>query len=186
MRRVAFLAALLAPLPALAHPGGEHVHGLVAGFAHPFSGADHLAAMIAVGLWAGLLGGTARLLLPAAFLVGMLLGGGVGMFEAGLPMIETGILTSIVVLGALTCLAARVPLPAGMAMVAVFGALHGHAHGAEMASDAAAYAVGMLAATALLHGLGVVLASASGEGYRVALRMAGGLASMAALVVAFV
>ena len=25
------LAALLAPLPALAHPGGDHVHGLLAG-----------------------------------------------------------------------------------------------------------------------------------------------------------
>jgi len=186
MRRFAFLAALLAPLPALAHQGGEHVHGLVAGLLHPFCGVDHLAAMIAVGLWAGLLGARARLLLPAAFLGGMVLGGGLGMAETSLPMVESGILASIVVLGALTCVAARVPLPAGMALVALFGALHGHAHGTEMAGDAVAYTVGMLMATALLHGLGLLLASFSSETQRVALRMAGGFASIAALLVAVV
>ena len=44
-------AALLAlPLAALAHTGqGEH--GFLDGFAHPFLGADHLLAMLVVGVW---------------------------------------------------------------------------------------------------------------------------------------
>jgi urease accessory protein len=186
MRRIAFLAALLAPLPALAHPGGDHVHGLLAGLAHPFGGLDHLAAMLAVGLWAGLLGGRARLLLPAGFLGGMVVGGLLGMGGVDLPMVEAGILASIIVLGALTCLTARVPLAAGVALVGVFGLLHGHAHGTEMAGDALTYGAGMLAASAALHGIGVLLVAHAGDMQRIAVRAAGAAASAAALVVAVI
>ena len=44
------LLLLLASGTALAHPG--HDGGLAAGLAHPFTGLDHLLAMVAVGLWA--------------------------------------------------------------------------------------------------------------------------------------
>lgn len=186
MRRIALLAALLAPLPALAHPGGEHVHGLLAGVTHPFGGLDHLAAMLAVGLWAGLVGGAARLLLPVAFLVGMIAGGGLGMVGVPLPMLEGGILASVVVLGALACVTARLPLAIGAPLVALFGLLHGHAHGTEMAGGALAYGFGMLVATAALHGIGLLLASGAGDARRVAVRVAGGAASVAALAVALV
>ena len=37
---------------AFAHPGHD-VSGLAAGLMHPFSGLDHLLAMVAVGLCAG-------------------------------------------------------------------------------------------------------------------------------------
>lgn len=50
---VAVAAALFAFLPIVvsAHPGpGTHT-GFLAGFAHPFTGIDHLLAMFAVGLW---------------------------------------------------------------------------------------------------------------------------------------
>ena len=55
-RTLALLAAALLPLAASAHTGvdgGLH-HGLVAGFMHPLTGADHLAAMVAVGVWSAL------------------------------------------------------------------------------------------------------------------------------------
>ena len=69
MNALALLAAaLLLPAPALAHIGDGLHHGLMAGFLHPFGGADHLLAMVMVGLWAGLSGGKARLALPGAFL----------------------------------------------------------------------------------------------------------------------
>ena len=52
----ALLAAVAAlPLAASAHTGvdgGMH-HGFVTGFMHPLTGADHLAAMVAVGLGVG-------------------------------------------------------------------------------------------------------------------------------------
>ncbi len=45
-----FLALAFGASPALAHAG--HEHGLVAGFLHPLMGADHVAARVAIGLWA--------------------------------------------------------------------------------------------------------------------------------------
>ncbi|RYI96585.1 MAG: HupE/UreJ family protein, partial [Acetobacteraceae bacterium] len=122
-------AALLLPGTALAHPGGALSHGLLAGFSHPFSGADHLLAMVAVGLWAGLSGGAARLALPGGFLGGMALGALLGLSGVALPMAEAGILASVIVLGALAALAVRPPLVLGVALAAGFGLLHGHAHG---------------------------------------------------------
>jgi urease accessory protein len=186
MRRIAFLAALLAPLPALAHPGGDHVHGLLAGFAHPFGRFDHLTAMLAVGLWAGMLGGAARLRLPAAFLATMLAGLALGALGVALPMVEGGILATVVVLGALVCVAARVPFAAAAMLVGLVGLLHGHAHGTEMAGGAVGYAVGMIAASALLLAAGVFGATQAGATQRLALRAAGGAASVAGVIVALV
>ena len=42
---------------AVAHPqaGGAHAHDFFSGFAHPFTGLDHLLAMLAVGIWSCLL-----------------------------------------------------------------------------------------------------------------------------------
>ena len=45
--------------PALAHPGHFADDSFSAGIAHPFGGLDHIAVMIAVGLWAALKGGRA-------------------------------------------------------------------------------------------------------------------------------
>ena len=158
MRRFLTLAALLAPMPALAHGAGDHVHGVVAGLMHPVTGLDHILAMVAVGLWAGLLGGRAMLALPAAFLGGMALGGVLGLGGTGFPMMEAGILASVIILGALVASSARLSLVAALPLVAAFGLLHGNAHGLELADGTGAfgYALGFLAATAALHGAGVV------------------------------
>jgi len=52
---------------ALAHVGTEpHLHGFADGFVHPLFGPDHLAAMVAVGLWSATLGGLAVAAVPAA------------------------------------------------------------------------------------------------------------------------
>ena len=56
---VKFLAAVLllaASSTAFAHPG-HNVSGFAAGLMHPFSGLDHLLAMVAVGIWAAQGGG---------------------------------------------------------------------------------------------------------------------------------
>lgn len=158
MRRFLILAALLAPVPALAHGAGDHVHGLVSGLMHPVGGLDHILAMIAVGLWAGLVGGRAMLALPATFLGGMALGGALGMAGTGLPMGEAGILASVIILGALVAASARVTLLVALPLVAGFGLLHGNAHGLELAdgNGALGYALGFLVATAALHGAGVL------------------------------
>ncbi len=187
MRRLLLLLALLAPVPALAHGGGEQVQGLVAGLMHPLGGFDHILAMLAVGLWAGICGGRSTWLLPAGFLIGMALGGLLGIAGIGLPMVEAGILASIIVLGTLIASALRVPAAPAMLLVGLFGALHGHAHGAELAagSGALGYVLGFLLATAALHAAGVVIAQrAQGGPALFGLRLAGG--AMAALVLAVI
>ena len=47
IRIAASVLAVLAAFPAIAHTGGAIGAGLASGLAHPFSGLDHLLAMIA-------------------------------------------------------------------------------------------------------------------------------------------
>jgi urease accessory protein len=183
MNALALLAAaLLLPAPALAHVGDGLQHGLMAGFLHPFSGADHLLAMVMVGLWAGLSGGAARLALPGAFLGGMALGGLLGLIGAALPGVEAGILASVIVLGALAALAVRLPLGMGMALVAAFGLLHGAAHGVELGGVALLGAIG---GTAVLHAAGLALGTTGAPWARRAAQIAGGATAAAGVLLAF-
>jgi urease accessory protein len=184
---LAALAAALAPLPALAHAGGDHglAFGVMAGLAHPLGGLDHLTAMLAVGVLAGIAGGRAAIALPAAFLAAMVLGGTLGMAGVSLPAPEAGVLATAVVLGALVAAAAPLPATAALALAGVAGLLHGHAHGLELAEGAGAipYALGFLATTALLHGAGMALARIGGRTLLPALRLAGGGLAAAVLLV---
>ena len=156
-----FGAALLAfgPLSALAHPGHD-LAGATAGFAHPFLGLDHLLAMVAVGLWAGRIGGAARWQLPAVFLGAMTVGAGLGLTGAHLPGLETGIAASVLALGLLAAASLRLPAALRPVLVAAFALLHGLAHGAELpaGTGAVTYVLAFLTATALLHGIGLLLA----------------------------
>ena len=124
--------------PALAHTGAEHAFSFASGFKHPFTGLDHMLAMVAVGLWAGLNGGRALWAWPVAFVGVMVLGGALGISGFAVPMVEAGILASVVVLGLLVLAAAKLPVAAGAILVAAFALLHGHAHGAELPGEAAA------------------------------------------------
>jgi len=159
IRSFSFLVLLLAAGPAAAHTGVTSTSDFVAGFLHPIGGLDHLLAMIAVGLWAGQRQGAALWAMPLAFLGGMAGGGLLGSGGVGLPFVEIGIALSVVLIGVAAALDLRRGLPAALAALAVSGALHGHAHGAEMPADVAGltYATGFLVATAALHGLGLGL-----------------------------
>ncbi len=181
---LATLLALAAAQPALAHTGGHAATGLAAGFAHPFMGIDHLLAMLAVGLWAVQTGGRALWAVPAAFIGVMVLGAGLGMAGAGLPLVEFGILGSVLVLGLLVAAAPRLPLWAPVAIAGLFALFHGHAHGTEMPEGAsgALYGAGFLAATALLHGIGLGLGLAMTRRTAPLARVAGGAVAACGLV----
>jgi len=172
VRSAVRISAGLAPLAlallatcdrALAHTGLAHTASFASGFAHPWSGLDHMLALLAVGLWAGLTGGRALWAWPAAFVSAMLAGGVLAIAGASVPLVEPGMLASLVVLGLLVLTAARLPIALGAALVALFAVLHGHAHGAELPGGAAAatYAAGFTLATALLHAIGIGIACAS-------------------------
>jgi urease accessory protein len=179
--------ALLSSMPALAHTGAEHAFSFMSGFTHPWTGLDHMLAMVAVGLWAGLNGGRALWAWPAAFVSFMLAGGILGIAGVPMPFLESGILASVIALGLLVLAAARLPVGAGAVLVAVFALLHGHAHGTELPNGTAAvtYAAGFAIATALLHavGLGIVAVARSNAG-RMTVRGAGALVAAAGVVLA--
>lgn len=132
------LLAGLMPTLAYAHPG--HAGGLAHGLAHPFTGLDHLFAMVAVGLWAAQTGGRQALLVPLFFVAVMVQGGLLGMAAIAVPFAETGILLSLLVLGLLIAAAVRLPLALSAGIAGMFALFHGYAHGVEIPRGDAAFA----------------------------------------------
>ena len=148
---------LLLPSTAGAHQEKGTVWGFASGFIHPLTGLDHIAAMVAVGLWGAFLGAPAMWVLPVVFPLVMALGGALGVLGVPLPGVETGIALSSVILGIVVGFAVRPPLWVAALIVGTFAIFHGHAHGAEMpkAANAATYAIGFVIATGLLHLCGI-------------------------------
>ena len=158
MIRTICLTALLLALagPASAHPGHE-----VSGFIHPFTGIDHLLAMVGVGMWAAFLAvrkPAAALLVPATFVAMMTVGSAAGFAGIKLPLVEAVILASVFVFGGLIVAAVRLPSAAAMAVAGLFAFFHGYAHALEApAEGAGTYILGFLLATSLLLGAGLGL-----------------------------
>ena len=182
MRRLILLsAAVLMPSVAFAHTGVGDTAGFLHGVAHPIGGIDHVLAMVAVGVFAAVLGGRALWLVPSAFVAMMIVGFGLGIAHVDVPFVELGIALSSIVIGGAAALGSPMPVAAAMALVSVFALFHGHAHGAEMPENAGGltYALGFVVATSLLHAVGVLAvlgtAKAVGSRGRMIARTAGGL-----------
>lgn len=176
MKRFTLPAALILLLTsgtALAHPG--HVGGLAAGIAHPYTGLDHLLAMLAVGLWVAQQSARDAIWkIPLTFVCVMAGGALMGMAGLPLPRVEAGIAASVVILGLLVAFSLRLPTAAGMAVVASFALFHGHAHGAEAPlGSLAGFATGFILATISLHALGVALGWYARHRADMVLRLAG-------------
>jgi urease accessory protein len=162
--KLLLVSALVLTLPALAqahpgHDGHDLTWSFVTGFDHPLSGWDHLLAMVAVGLWAAMLGGRARWLVPTAFIGTMMVGAVLAHNAPPLSGIEQGIAASLFILGLMIVFAVRLPLSICMGVVGVFALFHGWAHGAEMpvTSSGFSYGTGFVVSTALLHAAGLGL-----------------------------
>jgi urease accessory protein len=180
MRALLALAFALVSTAAFAHTG-HGAAGLLHGFLHPIGGLDHVLAMVAVGVFAYVLGGRALYLVPLSFVGMMALGFLLGLNGVQMPFVELGIALSSVVIGGAAALGRPMPAVGAMALVGVFAVFHGHAHGAEMPADASGfdYALGFIAATALLHAAGIaaatVVAGLAGKYGRPVAQVAGGV-----------
>lgn len=156
-----YLVALISLLGLALVPGIASAHtvlgmssgGFAAGLSHPFSGLDHMLAMFTVGLWAATLGGSASWKVPTAFVVMLLVGALLGMAGVQLPLVESVIALSVLVLGLTVTLALQVPASAGIVLVGLFAMFHGHAHGTELpeAVSGYMYLLGMTLASVVLH-----------------------------------
>jgi urease accessory protein len=178
------IVALVLASPAHAHIIGAGGAGWTQGFSHPFSGLDHILAMVAVGIWAAQTGRPALWVLPVAFPLAMAFGGLLGVAGVPVPGIEAGIAASVLGLGVLIAFQVKPPLALSIALVALFALFHGHAHGTELpqAASPVLYGLGFVVATAILHliGVGIGLAMRLPRGMT-AIRVAGGAIAAAGI-----
>jgi urease accessory protein len=179
-------AVTLLSVPALAHPGLMNHGDFAGGFAHPFSGWDHLLAMIALGLWLGL-AKTAKPAVAITTFAGALMAGYLlGVTGFHVPFVESGILASVLIFGLLTATTARLPAAIAAPVIAVFTVFHGHAHGTEAPAGAASlYAAGFIVASV------AIVAAAYGAVYllrrrTVFARVAGGVIAATGVILGVV
>ncbi len=161
--RHGFAAAALGVLlatPALAHPGHGETAGFFGGLIHPFTGLDHLAAMLMSGIWAAQLPINAKWRGPATFVAAMIAGFGVAQTGTAFAA-ELIVAASLIGFPLLILAARKMPLLPQFGCVALFAFAHGFAHGQESGMTIGSFFSGMIVATAILHvaglGLGRVL-----------------------------
>jgi urease accessory protein len=160
-KRGSVLAAAVLPAlwaqSALGHVLQGEAYGFVTGFLHPVSGADHVLAMVAVGLWGAQLGAPAIWVLPVAFPLVMAMGAMLGFLGVPIPGVEYGIAASAIVLGTAVAFEVRPSLVIAALLVGCFAIFHGHAHGTELppGQSALLYSMGFVIATGCLHALGI-------------------------------
>lgn len=192
-KRISVAAAALTAttLPAFAHLNPDEHGSFMAGFSHPLFGADHILAMVAVGIWAAQIA-TARndkralWIMPCAFVGTMAIGFLTALGGMALPFVEPAILASVIALGLLVAMAARLPAGAAAAVVGVFALFHGHAHGGELGSAGALqFGVGFVIATAFLHVAGIALGLGIARLGSIAGRIVGGITALAGLSLVF-
>ncbi len=176
LKAIVALGLVVSAVPASAHDGTGLAGGFLSGFIHPFTGADHMLAMVSVGLWGAFLGRPLLFLLPMIFPAMMAFGAALGMASVPVPPVEIGIAVSVLVLGVMILLAARPPVPLACAVVAVFALFHGYAHGQELpsAADPVGYSAGFVLATGLLHLVGIALGALKAAPYGAGILRAGG------------
>ncbi len=147
----ALLVSMAATAPAFAHhpTGGQTpqtlVNGLLSGLGHPIIGLDHLAAVVGVGILAGL---AARGIVPIlAFSAAIIAGVAVHLAGIGLPAGEFLVGLTTLVIGGLVIVRSKLSPALAAALFALAGLVHGHALGESIVgaepTPLAAYLVGL-------------------------------------------
>lgn len=153
------MVTLLAASPALAHAGSAN--GLVSGIAHPLFAADHLIAMLCLGVWSARVDAARPWLMPAVFLGAMATGMLVGLVVTPPAGTDALVAASVVVLGVILGLGGPRGPVWPLVIAGAIGLIHGVAHGGEIAGSAVLTLPGMLVGSAVLlavgHGIGRLL-----------------------------
>jgi urease accessory protein len=148
----------LVPVGAWAHAGSmsEHIgapHGFVDGFVHPFTGFDHIGAIVAAGLWAAR--GERRMwAVPVILVTSLVLGALVSASGLLLLYVEPLIAFSLLALGLLLASRTYLPPAFALALIGGFAFCHGVAHGIALGGTAAL--VGLACGSAALCGCGIL------------------------------
>jgi urease accessory protein len=140
-----------------AHLLAGQSHGMASGLLHPLTGIDHLLAMLAVGVLASRLGGRATWALPACSLIAMLAGAIVGVQGLVMPMLEPGILVSLVLLGVLAFGWLRPGIAPAFVLTGLVAIWHGNAHTHDVigTGSAVAFMAGIVVTSGVLQTVGI-------------------------------
>jgi urease accessory protein len=153
---------------ASAHVSAEHLSGgLAAGFLHPLTGLDHLAAALMTGLIAARLRAAA-----VVFLVTLGIGMAAGAAIGTVGFAETVILLSLPMLATILLFGWRLVPIHVLPLLALFAFAHGYAHGSEIEAGTSglSFAIGALAANTLLVAAGMAAARLAGRDRRLLAR----------------
>jgi urease accessory protein len=147
----------------------------MSGLSHPLLGLDHLLAILAVGIWAGRIGGKTSWSLPLVFIFIMSVSAIGAQGLGGMLLIENGIAVSLLLLGLFIVFAIKLPTAVGMMAVSLFAVFHGVAHGTvwPLAASPVWYVSGFIVTTSFLMGLGFKAGAARADKYQLFIRMAG-------------
>jgi len=137
-------------------PGGEAI-GFTSGLRHPISRWDYILGTVAVGMWAAQLGAHAIWLLPATFVIMMVLWGMLGLLGVRLPGVRPGIALSVIAFGVIIMNEAEPELWIAAAIVGLFAIFHGYAHGTDSppSGDELFFSLGFAITTGALLAIGL-------------------------------
>jgi urease accessory protein len=153
-----FMTLMGLPLSAMAHPGHDAV-GFMSGVLHPLTGLDHLLVMLAIGFWAARAPTLNRFQIPALFISFLLVGLTMGAFMGQSNIVEMGIAVSVIAMGVVLLLSAKINVVWQIALTSVFGLMHGFVHGQELilANNGLQAIIGLVLTTSVLLLIGFVL-----------------------------
>lgn len=158
-------AATLIATPALAHhplgglPMTTFAEGVLSGVGHPVLGFDHLFFVALTGIAAAYTGQALKA--PLAYIGTMLLGCALMAAGVALPIAETVIVLSLVVLGFAVASGRALSTPVAIALFAGFGLFHGAAFGTSIAGQeggvgGAVFAGYLLGLAAIQYGVAIL------------------------------
>jgi urease accessory protein len=164
-----------------AHIVTTETMGLISGIVHPLTGADHILAAVAAGLWAAVSDASRARSVITAFLGMLGLGVVAGFAGAPLSLAEPVIALSVITLGVLIALRVSLPGVAACTLAGAFALFHGYAHaaGLPVTGGSVWYLLGLLLTTAVLLGSGAALGRwlIKSEAW-IPLRLAGGVVAL--------
>jgi urease accessory protein len=136
MKKVAAFFALLTPSIVFAHAGHTEAATFFSGFLHPWTGIDHLLALIASGLWLTLSDTRYKLPLLALFSGVLLLAILLGYSFVGVAF-ESAISATLVILALLLVIGRSCSVGIFGFVLTAVAAVHGLVHGAELTTATA-------------------------------------------------
>lgn len=144
-------SSLLASCAVWAHPGHDTTASFAHGFMHPLTGADHLLALLLIGMFAAPYGWKTASKAIGVVLGALAVGFVVGIEWVNTSHIETVVMASLVLLPLALIAMRRSALQAlALAAVALFSACHGIVQGAESQGALLQYALGTLLASGVV------------------------------------